>query len=356
MKTIKVLFAILITVLFALMMPACQSPEVTSAKVYFQQNNVDAAEQQLLLALQKEPTNPEVSFLLATGVYAPKKDWAKSKEMLLLSKKISSTYKDPTTGLTADDMLKRIWSEVHSQGANFFNEALRALFPAEKDSLLKLAANKFQEALEIRNDQDPTYNGIVKCYYLLKDTANVVKFTRMANDAGIFDKDINFYYYQVRWTPDQQESVLSELAQATMAHPEALDLQILRIQYLTEVKRVEETMSIARQLIASDPNNVDYRFILAQILAKTGQFEEANIEYQKVLAANPDDTEALIRIAEANFNNKDWVNAEDYARKLVALDPKSIFGYEILWKSLYNQGNMGEAEKYREISKELQQQ
>ena len=356
MKTIQVSFAILITVLFALMMSACQSPEVTSAKVYFQQNNVDAAEQQLLSALDKEPTNPEVSFLLATGVYAPRKDWAKSKQMLQLSKKINSTYREPVTGLTADDMLKRIWSEVHSQGANFFNDALRALFQMEKDSLLKLAAAKFQEALEIRTDQDPTYNGIVKCYFLLKDSANVIKYSLLASEAGIFDKDINFYYYQVRWTPDQRESVLSELAQATMAHPEATDLQILRIQYLTEIQRLEETLSIARQLIASDPNNVDYRFILAQILAKTGQFEEANLEYQKVLAANPDDTEALIRIAEANFKNSDWVNAEDYARRLIALDPKSILGYEILWKSLYNQGNLEEAEKYRAISKELQQQ
>lgn len=354
MKSIKVFAAISVTIVLALWMNSCTSPEVTSALVYFQQNNIDAAETQLKIALQKEPLNPRPPFLLATGVYYPRKDWAKAKEMLLLSKKIDPNYIEPTIGLKADDMLKKIWAEVHSEGVTYFNEVLRALFPMEKDSLLILAVGKFQEALTILQDQDPTYNGIVKCYFLLKDTANVIKYSRMSAENGIFDKDINLYYYQVRWTPDQRESVLSELAQATIAHPEATDLQILRIQYLSEMERYEEALSTAKSLVANDPNNTDYRFVLAQILAKTEQYDEANLEYQKVLANNPNDTEVIIRIAEVYFNNKDWIMAEDYSRKLLELDPKSVYGYEILWRSLYNQGKKDEAEKYREISKSLQ--
>jgi len=48
------------------------------------------------------------------------------------------------------------------------------------------------------------------------------------------------------------------------------------------------------------------------------------------------------------------VEAEYYARKIIELDPNNVFGYEVLWKSLYNQGNMEEAEKYRMIQKSLE--
>ena len=72
MKLKTLILALSALVMFSFFLNSCQSPEVTSAKVYFQQNNLEAAEEQLLIALQKEPLNPEVPFLLATGVYIPR--------------------------------------------------------------------------------------------------------------------------------------------------------------------------------------------------------------------------------------------------------------------------------------------
>ena len=345
-KELAILISVLLLVSF--LMTTCQSPEVTSAKVYFQQDNIDAAEEQLLIALEKEPQNPEVPFLLATKVYAPRRDWDKVKDMLIKAGKLDPSYKEKVNKHT-----KRYWSEIHTEGANIFNNSIRAILPMEKDSLLSLATEKFKKALFIKSDEVPTYNGIVKCYFMLDDTLNVKKYTEMAKENGVFDQDVMYYYFQVMWQPEYQEEALVKLTNIISEHPEALQLQILQIQFLSEVERFEEALDVAKKTSTENPDNTDLRFVLAQIYVKTGDYESAQYEYQKVLAENPDDIDVLLRITEAFFQSKDWIMAEEYSRKLIELDPENVFGYDVLWKSLYNQGNKEEAEKYRQIGKSL---
>jgi Flp pilus assembly protein TadD len=52
---------------------ACDPPEITSAKVYLQQNNSQAAEEQLKLAIEKYPDNSQAYMLLGTLIYRPSK-------------------------------------------------------------------------------------------------------------------------------------------------------------------------------------------------------------------------------------------------------------------------------------------
>ena len=206
MSTKPAIYLLSVLALSLLIMTACQSPEVTSAKVYFQQENIDAAEEQLLIALEKEPQNPEVPYLLASGVYAPRKDYDKALDMLAKAVKLDPSYKDK-----ADQFHKKFWADTHTEGANYFNNALRAVFPAEKDSLLKLAAAKFEDALAIKDDEDVTYNGLVKCHFMREDTAAVIAVANMMREKDLFEKDVFYYYGQVIWEPGKEEQALAEL-------------------------------------------------------------------------------------------------------------------------------------------------
>jgi len=349
MRTKPAIYLLSVLVVSLLVMTACQSPEVTSAKVYFQQENIDAAEEQLLIALEKEPMNPEVPYLLASGVYAPRNDYDKSLEMLAKAVELDPSYKDK-----ADQFHKKFWADTHTEGANHFNNALRAVFPAEKDSLLRLAAARFERALELKDDETVTYNGLAKCYFMLEDTAQVIAVTDAMRDKDLFDKDVFYYYGQVIWEPGKEEEALAKLTEIVSQYPDAVDVQLLRIRYLSDLERFDEALAVAQQLSTENPDNLDIVFILAQIYSKTGDLESAQYEFQKVLAANPDDIEVILRIAEAYFKSKDWVLAEEYARKAIDIDPENVFAYDILWKSVYNQGRIEEAEEYRQIEKSLQ--
>jgi len=334
-------------------MNSCQSPEVTSAKVYFQQNNLDDAEEQLLIALQKEPLNPEVPFLLATGVYIPKKEWLKARDQLLKVKEIDPTYTNPMTKTNADEQLKRLWGEIHTQGANKFNAALKAILPSEKDSLLKAAVQNFKMAIDIRPEEIISYNGIVKCYYILNDTLNIVNWAEIMMDNGLFDQDVYTYYIQILWAQDQKDEAIGKLNQILTDHADAMKLQDLRVLYLAQLKRYDEAKEIAKKLIQDNPDNIDLKYLLAQVHMLTGDFESAQYIFKQVLIENPDDIEVMVQAVEAAFQAKDWISAEDFARRVIELDPENIHGYTLLWKSLYNQGNKEEAEKYRQIEKSL---
>jgi len=348
-------FILTLTVLVALsfFLTSCQSPEVTSAKVYFQQNNIEAAEEQLLIALEKEPMNPEVPFLLATQVYMPQKEWLKAKEYLEKVKEINPNYVYPVGSVSADDQLKRLWAEIHSLGANKFNEALNAILPIEKDSLLNLAADKFRLAIEIRNDEVTSYNGLMKCYYMLDDTVNLISCAEKVLDMGLFDEDIVLYYAQILFDLDQQDKALTMLNDILTDYPESEKLQELRVQFLAQLGRLDEAKEIARKLSEDYPTNVNIMYILAQIYYKLGDYESAQYQFNKVLIENPDDMQVLQSIASSAFKAEDWIMAEEYARQMVELDPEYAMGYTILWKSLYNQGRREEAEEYRQIEKSL---
>ena len=56
-RKISFVFVLLLACLFVL--DACDPPEMTSAKVYLQQNNLQAAEEQLLQAIQKCPDSAQ---------------------------------------------------------------------------------------------------------------------------------------------------------------------------------------------------------------------------------------------------------------------------------------------------------
>jgi tetratricopeptide (TPR) repeat protein len=353
MKDKLIVLTVLTVVIALLFLGSCQSPEVTSAKVYFQQNNLEGAEEQLLKALNNEPSNPEVPFLLAVGVYIPRRDWNAAKQYLLKANEINPAYLNPGTRTTAMEQLKQVWGEVHSQGANKFNAAIKAILPLEKDSLLHEAAKYFEQAIDIKGDEPLTYNGLIKCYTLMEDTTDVIKWAEIFKERGLFDEEVFVFYAQMLWGRGEKDKAISELDSILTKHPESLKLQELRIQFLAQSGKVDKAKEIGNKLIADNPDNIEIKYLMAQIFSIMQDFETAQYYFNQVLIENPDDIEVLTRVAETAFRAQDWISAEDYSRRIITLDPENAYGYTLLWKSLYNQGKKDEAEKYRAIEKSL---
>ncbi len=343
-KTTLFFLTLTICILF---LSACTPPEITSAKVYLQQDNAKAAEEQLEKAKDLYPDNPEIYWLLATAIYIPNEDYEKAKTALNRCKK------SPAFKAKAENEITRIWGAIHTDAANYFNDALNSIMESDKDSLLKISGKEFDRALSIQAKRE-TFNGIVKCYYLLKDSLNVQKYAEMAIDNEIFDKEIMLYYIQTLWVPDRYEETLQKLDDIIADHPdESAGLKGLQVQFLTEIKEYDKAMEKIKILLEDDPFNTDLRFIMAQIYVQLGDLESAIFEFEKVIADHPDDPEVIIRIAQTTFNSKDWVMAEEYSNKYIEIEPDKAIGYEILWKALYNQGKKDEAEEYRAIAKSL---
>ncbi|MDZ7820986.1 MAG: hypothetical protein U5N26_03735 [Candidatus Marinimicrobia bacterium] len=80
------IFTFMLVMIAALAFFGCQSQELTSGKVYVQQQDYAKAEYNFLKALDVEPENPEVPYLLAVEIYGNNNsgltDYTSAKEYL----------------------------------------------------------------------------------------------------------------------------------------------------------------------------------------------------------------------------------------------------------------------------------
>ena len=76
---------------FMVLFVACQTKEVTSAKVYIQQDNWDKAIEQLEMAVSMYPNDAEAHYLLGEGM-AQKQNWERMNEMFDKSLAIAPTF------------------------------------------------------------------------------------------------------------------------------------------------------------------------------------------------------------------------------------------------------------------------
>lgn len=341
-------FSIFVLALFFL--TSCQPPELTSAKVYLQQENVEKAKEQLEKAKEKYPDNPEVYFLLASKIYGPQGDLEKASQLLDKAAELDPQYEE-----RALQFKKRIWANYQNRAVKNYNEALDAIFPEVKDSLLKVSAKDFQKALEISDTSESTYIGIVQCYYQMNDTAAVQKYASQAMNKGMFNENLISIYTSTFSDPD---AALEEINAILDEHPDFFQLKLQKVTFLIKKERHKQAQELGQKLLEEDPDNKNLRFLLAQVFMRTGEVKKATGEYQKVLDQHPDDPAVLVRIAQAYFESKEYARSEEYSRKYInkleeegRMDGLGI-GYEILWKSLYNQGEQQEALEMRKKAQE----
>jgi len=350
MKIKRILVVFSLIVLGVFLFTSCQPPELTSAKVYFQQDNLEKAQEQLEIAKEKYPDNPEVYYLLATKVYGPKGELDKANEALDKAVELDPEYKSQV-----NQYKRKIWANYQNRAVKKFNEGLDAIFPEVKDSLLKVAAGDFQKALEISDTSKSTYTGIVQCYYQLNDTAKVQEYAQKAMNKGIFDENILSAYTATFANPDD---ALAEINSILEEHPDFLQLKLQKVTFLIKQKRYDEALQLGNKLLKEDPDNKNLRFLLAQVHMREGNVKKATEEYQKVLKQNPEDPAVLIRVAQAYFESEEYDKAKEYSRKYIARleendQVKGLgIGYEILWKSLFN---LGEKEEAMEMRKKAQE-
>jgi len=114
MKSRYALMMILM-VAFGIILSACQSKEVTSAKVYLQQDNFDAAIEQLEQAIELYPEDPEAHYWLGF-CYAEKGNYDGMNAMFDKADKLSDVH---------DQDIKKIrekaWVDTFNKGVNQLN-------------------------------------------------------------------------------------------------------------------------------------------------------------------------------------------------------------------------------------------
>ena len=281
--------------MFVLLFTACQTKEVTSAKVYIQQDNWDRAIEQLEMAVELYPTDAEAYYLLGEGM-AQKRNWERMNEMFDKSLEIAPTFEQQIKNTREKNWVNQFNNGVSQLNNNNVEAALESFRTAKLidpnrvevyktlgitytrvDSLEK-AKESFRKVLELEPNNKDAFVGLANIHFQLKEYEKVVEVEEQALEAHPDDKD-----------------AIANLA--------------LAYDFLGQTDKAQETYERA---LEKNPGDQDLLFNLARLHFMNNEYDKAIELFNQVLAANPEDYSANLQVGNAYLSMGD-----EYRKTLV---------------------------------------
>ncbi len=281
MKSRFMVLAVVILSLAILFM-ACQTKEVTSAKVYIQQDNWDKAIEQLEMAVNMYPTDAEAHFLLGQGM-AEKRNWEKMNEMFDKSLAIAPTFEAQIKNIIDKNYVNQLNAGVSKTKAGEYEAAIEnyqtanLISPDRVEGYVNLAATYanidsfetavvyFKKALEIQPDDKTIINNLALSYFELADWDGVIELLTGALETDPSDADF---------------------------------IANLAIAYQNKGEH-EKAMDLYEKVVSENPDMIDLKFNLANLYSNKGEYEKAIELYDEVIKNNPEDFDANSQVGQA---------------------------------------------------------
>ena len=166
-KTVRfIIFSLMLVLLIG-----CASEELTSAKLYIQQQDWENAEIYLVKALVVEPENPEIPYLLGDLIYGKNKDWGKMNEMFDKALSLGGDkiiLQGGTVSAYVAQAREIHWVTIFNKGIGYFNEFRRS-GEGQDSSILQDAIASFNTATEVNPNNGAAYDILANCLFATGD-------------------------------------------------------------------------------------------------------------------------------------------------------------------------------------------
>ena len=340
----------------------CQSQEMTSAKLYIQQQNWDQAEEFLIAAEENEPENPEPPFLLGAEIYARQGNWEDMNAAFNRSLAISDQFSDQI-----ENIRQRYWAEEFNAGAKAFNQAIEQE-GEDQQKALKAAINNFENAVTIAPDRGETYGSLATAYLLLGDVDRAQNTFEEALEKNPDNFSVAFNYGKLLAEQGETERAQELLEKAYQLEPENSNVIQLLASLYVKAGNVEDAMEMFDAAIDAEPDNANLYFnkaILHIQLAQNydegsddrlQQYQNALDAMNKALEINPDDLAAKERAGELYQQLEQWDEAVKIFEELVEEKPNDPVLLRKLAISVYRSGDAKRGQELLEKAKQMEQQ
>lgn len=353
MKRSRILAPILIIVA-AFTFFGCQSQEMTSAKVYVQQKDYAKAEYNFLTALDVEPENPEVPYLLAVEIYANKNsgltDYFKAKKYYDETLKRDKSY--------LPDNMKQLSEQLYgisfNSAVNTYNKVIRNE-STNKDADLGEALKYFSLAAELKPADPKAAIQIARIHSELNGDINTALATLgKAIDKAPQNADLKAEKARILAKDNRVDEALVVFEQAFTASPNSMAIGLRYAQFLFEQKMYEKSADIYNRLIAVQPGDKDLYFNLGLTYLRLNDIESATVQFETVVALDPEDTQAIEMVGQVYFDREDYVTAEYYFQQLLDIEPENPTYLKRMGVTLTQQGRVEEGLELYNRGRELE--
>ena len=294
-----------------ILLVGCQSKEVTSAKVYIQQDDWDKAKEQLEQAVTLYPNDPQAHFLLGE-VYAREDNWEKMNEEYNKSLKIGPQYE-----IQIKNSREKNWVNAFNSGIAKINSGDIAGAIARFKNCTIINPSKVQayQNLAFAQLKDNQTSEAEDTYLQL---LNITK-----NDTIVVKtlSSLSSLYFQ----DEQYEKALEMEKKILEKEPDNVDSIAQMALILDHLGRTDEAFAAYEKALAENPNDKNLNFNLGRLYFLNKNYEDAIKQFKRVIETNPDDYDANVNVGNgylsiADQMRKDLVEKEDKGEKVTSED------------------------------------
>ena len=348
MKNISLPIFLIGIFFIAALSTACDSTEMTSAKVYLQQNNLEKAEEQILIAVNAEPANPLPSYWLGFNIYAKQKRWEEMNAMFDKSLSISPKYEAEITFEREAN-----WVDKFNEGAALFNNVLNETSDDAEADVAK-AKTAFETAIKILPSKAQAYSSLASIYLRESDNEMAIKYLSKTLEYEPDNVNALVNLGLLYSNKEEFEIANDHLIKALEMDPGILNALQQLAQNYDIAGKSDDAQAMYHKAIAADPDNSNLMYNLGVIYLRADNFEKAEEMFISSLALSPDDCDAIanVSVVYSNMENR-LEDAETYLMKTIDCAPTE----HIYWRQLVGiymkMGKPKDAQKAMDRAKEL---
>jgi len=291
----------------------CDSTDMTSAKVYLQQKNYEKAEEMLLAAVDKEPTNSEPSYLLATEIYARSKKWEQVSEYLTLSASIDGKFAEKIRLAR-----EKYWIDNFNFGAKGYNALIKG-DAKDEAALYKSTVKSFLNCIILSPEKPEAYSTLAQVYLFKEE----------------FEKGKEYMVLSVEKNPEDITSLVN-----------------LGLVYFRE-KDYDNALIYMKRALEVDPSNLNAIKQIAFVYDAQGEKDTAAAAYLNAIELDPNSTDLHYNLGVLYFQQEKWQQAADEFIRVAEIAPTEVDGLFNAGLAYGRMKNHEEAEKYLELAYEL---
>jgi tetratricopeptide (TPR) repeat protein len=383
-RFIITLFIIGIT--FSLTAFQCSSTELTSAKLYIQQENMEKAKEALMKEVQTNPKSDEGYYLLGF-VYGKEGEIENMIENFDKSLAISDKWKQDIVIAK-----KSYWADSFNKGVGYFNKASKAGTEDSTNMYYDKAVESFEQGVMLEPDSVSTYKNLAfalinlqKQEEAIEPLEKIIKLDpspdtyTMLGDIYVNQGEKLMNTYKVTKMADDSvkaaakyESAIALLEKGRKEFPDNSQVLLLLSNAYIKADKMDVAMDAFKEGVEQEPTNQYYKYNYGVLLLQAKDYEGAVNQFKGALDIDPAYTNAIYNLAVTyvrwgtTIREEEEAKGEDitdaYKEKFelalpnleayLASNPEDASVWELLGK-VY--GNLGNNEKSMEAFEKADQ-
>ena len=289
-------------------------PNVSGAKLYIQQNELDKALEVLSKEINEVNANNEDAWYLLGYIYARQGKYDKMKEAFDKAVSLKPEFKDEGVKISKDSgsrflsqfgtelIARAVWGDAFNAGVKNFNDAVNAPSEDEKKGNYEKAIENFKMAALIMPDSTLAYRNLAAAMLNLGKIEESAQPLQDAIQRNPKDVDSRMMLAQV-YMSTGKDSLALPVAEKLWADGQRSEevAEILARGYIRS-GNTEKAKAIYREAIETNPNNFHFRYNYGTILLETNEFDAAIEQLQKAYEIDPASADINYNLGAAYLN------------------------------------------------------